>query len=73
MPCPQASAVPAEQAVVERFYEEVVNQKHMEVLQEVFDPKIAGHELEQVVPAVSDKDLFAAFPDLHIKVDRWAH
>ena len=69
---PAKGTVSAEQAVVERFYEEVVNQKHMEVLQEVFDPKMAGHELEQVVPAVSDMELFAAFPDLHIKVDRWA-
>ena len=69
---PASTTVATEQAVVERFYEEVVNQKHMEVLQEVFDPKMAGHELEQVVPVVKDTDLFAAFPDLHIKVDRWA-
>jgi predicted ester cyclase len=69
---PASETVSAEQAVVGRFYEEVVNQKHMEVLQEVFDPKMVGHELEQVVPVVKDTDLFAAFPDLHIKADRWA-
>ena len=39
---PASGAVPVEQAVVERFYDEVVNQKHMEVLKEVFEPKIAS-------------------------------
>jgi predicted ester cyclase len=61
----------ANQAVVERFYEEVVNQKHLELMPEVFDAKMVAHELGQVVPAVTDRELFAAMPDQQIKVDSW--
>ncbi len=68
---PASDTRQAEQAVVERFYEEVVNQKHLEVMKEVFDAKMVPHDLGQVVPAVTDMELFAALPDLHIKVDRW--
>lgn len=65
------TAPATEQAVINRFYEQVVNQKHMDVIQEVFDAKMVPHELGQVVPAITDQEIFAAFPDLHIKVDRW--
>ncbi len=61
----------ANQAVVERFYDEVVNQKHMEMIPQIFDEKMVGHELGKVVPFVSDQELFAAFPDLKLTEDRW--
>jgi predicted ester cyclase len=63
------------QAIVNRFYEEVINQKHSEVVQEVFDANIIDHELGYSIagigPAVSDKELFTALPDLHVKVNFW--
>ena len=35
------------QAVVNRFYEEVVNQKHVDVMKEVFDAEMVEHRLTQ--------------------------
>lgn len=61
----------ANQAVVQRFYEEVVNQKKTEVFKEVFDPKMTEHALGYGPQLFRDVDLFAGFPDLHLKVDLW--
>jgi predicted ester cyclase len=60
----------ANQAVVQRFYEEVVNQKKLEVFQEVFDPHMVAHDLGRA-SAITDTVLLAGLPDLHIKVDLW--
>jgi predicted ester cyclase len=61
----------ATQAVAQRFYEEVVNQKHFEIIPDIFDAKMVDHELGYG-DFVKDTELFAAFPDLQIKVDHWA-
>jgi len=61
----------ANQAVVERFYDEVVNQHHTEVMQEVFAADMVGHELGKVEPTMTDLELIAAVPDMQLKVDRW--
>lgn len=58
------------QAVVQRFYEEVVNQKKLEVFKEVFDPKMVAHELG-ITPYITDTVLLAGFPDLHLTVELW--
>ena len=61
----------ANQAVVQRFYEEVVNQKKLEVFKEVFDPKMVAHDLGYGPQLFRDVDLFAGFPDQHLTVDLW--
>ena len=60
----------ANQAVVQRFYEEVVNQKKLEVFKEVFDPHMVEHKLG-ITPYITDTVLLAGFPDLHLTVDLW--
>jgi len=60
----------ANQAVVQRFYEEVVNQKKVEVMKEVFDPKMTEHVLG-ITPYITDTEILAGFPDLHLTVDLW--
>lgn len=60
----------ANQAVVQRFYEEFVNQKKLDVLKEVFDPNMVEHSLD-ITPYITDTVLLAGLPDLHIKVDLW--
>ena len=60
----------ANQAVIQRFYEEVINQKKLEVFQEVFDPNMVEHTLG-ITPYITDTVLLAGLPDLHIKVDLW--
>jgi predicted ester cyclase len=60
----------ANQAVVQRFYEEVVNQKKLEVFQEVFDPHMVEYSLG-IGPTLTDTEMFAGFPDLHLTVDLW--
>ncbi|MCE7986029.1 MAG: hypothetical protein DYG89_33040 [Caldilinea sp. CFX5] len=69
-----AAVTPLEQAnkaVVQRFYEEVVNQKKLEVFQEVFDPKMTPHELGYGPQLFRDVELLAGFPDQHLTVDLW--
>lgn len=61
----------ANKAVVQRFYEEVVNQKKVEVFKEVFDPKMTEHSLGFGPQLFRDTDLFAGFPDQHLTVDLW--
>jgi len=61
----------ANQAVVQRFYEEVVNQKKVEVMKEVFDPKMTEHALGFGPQMFRDVDLLAGFPDQHLTVDLW--
>lgn len=61
----------ANKAVVQRFYEEVANQKKLEVFQEVFDPNMTEHSLGFGPQYFRDTDLFAGFPDQHLTVDLW--
>ena len=58
------------QAVVQRFYEGVVNQKDFSVFEEVFDANMVGHELG-FGPALKDTEFLTAFPDMHLTVERW--
>jgi predicted ester cyclase len=60
----------ANKAVVQRFYEEVINQKKLEVFQEVFDPNVVDHQLG-LGPVIGDPAREGFFPDLHINVDLW--
>ncbi|MFN8491780.1 MAG: ester cyclase [Caldilineaceae bacterium] len=61
----------ANKAVVQRFYEEVANQKKVEVFKEVFDPHMVEHALGYGPQLFRDVDLFAGFPDQHLTVDLW--
>lgn len=60
----------ANQAVVQRFYDEVVNKKNLAVFAEVFDPKMVEHSLG-IGLVLTDTEVLAAFPDLHLTVDFW--
>src|SRR5215207_8063138 len=60
----------ANQAVVQRFYDEVVNKKNLAVFAEVFDPNMVEHSLGTGV-TITDTELLAALPDLHLTVDFW--
>src|SRR5215203_1962723 len=57
-------------AVVERFYEGVVNQKDFSVFEEVFDADMVAHELG-FGPNLKDTEMLTALPDLHLTVERW--
>ena len=58
----------ANKAVIQRFYDEVVNQKHMDFMDEAFDPQMVTHDLG---PTPDVGMLFAGLPDLHVTVDHW--
>ena len=58
----------ANKAVIQHFYDEVVNQKHMDFMDEVFDPQMVAHDLG---PTPDVGMLFAGLPDLHVTVDHW--
>jgi predicted ester cyclase len=60
----------ANQAVIQRFYEEVINQKKLEVFKEIFDPNVVDHQLGYG-PAIGDPAREGFLPDLQIKVDLW--
>jgi len=58
----------ANQAVVQRFYDEVVNNKNFDAFAEVFDPNMVEHSLGIGV-ILTDTEILTAFPDLHLTVD----
>lgn len=60
----------ANQAVVQRFYDEVVNKKNLAVFAEVFDPNMVEHSLG-IGLVMTETEMFAALPDLHLTVDLW--
>lgn len=60
----------ANQAVVQRFYDEVVNNKNFDAFAEVFDPNMVEHSLGIGV-ILTDTEILTAFPDLHLTVDMW--
>ncbi len=60
----------ANKAVIQRFYEEVINQNHVEVFKEIFDPNVVDHQLGYG-PAVGDPAREGFLPDLHVTVDLW--
>jgi predicted ester cyclase len=58
------------QAIVNRFYEEVVNQKHNDRFKDIMAEDFVAHEVS-FVPPFKDSELFPAFPDFQLKVDKW--
>jgi predicted ester cyclase len=64
----EAKLEQANKAVIQRFYDEVINQKHMNVMDELNDPEIVVHDLG-MTPDVGM--LFTGLPDLHVTVDLW--
>jgi predicted ester cyclase len=59
----------ANQAVIQRFYDEVINQRKFDLFPEIFDAKVSDHDLG---PTFSDiMILFNGVPNLHVTVDRW--
>lgn len=60
----------ANQAVVNRFYEEVVNQKHYERVKDIMAEDFVAHEVS-FVPPFKDSELWPAFPDFQLKVNKW--
>src|SRR4051812_26753501 len=58
----------ANKAVVERFYEEVVNQKHPEVIGELFDPSIVFHDLDFGADGLDIGQLLTTMPDVKATV-----
>ena len=60
----------ANQAVVQRFYDEVVNNKNFDAFAEVFDPNMVEHSLGIGI-ILTDTEILTALPDLHLTVDLW--
>jgi predicted ester cyclase len=58
----------ANKAVVERFYEEVVNQRHPEVIGELFDPSIVFHDLDFGADGLDIGLLLKTMPDVKANV-----
>jgi len=59
----------ANQAVIQRFYDEVINQRHFDLFPEIFADKVSDHDLG---PTFSDiMILFNGIPNLHVTVERW--
>jgi predicted ester cyclase len=63
----------ANKALVQRFYDEVFTQKKMPVLDEIFDPKLAIHDLDVggELPGGGLVETLAAFPDVKATVNLW--
>ena len=61
------------QAVVQRFYDEVFTQKKMAVLNELFAPNLAVHDLDfgGVQPGGDLEGTLAAFPDVVATIKLW--
>jgi steroid delta-isomerase-like uncharacterized protein len=64
----ETSLEQANQAVIQRFYDEVINQKKFDLFAEIFDPESVTHDLG-MKPDIDM--LFAAFPDLHVTAEQW--
>jgi len=61
----------ANQALVQRFYDEVFTQKKMAVLGEIFAENFVAHDLDdQELPAGLEETL-VAFPDIKATVNQW--
>jgi hypothetical protein len=63
----------ANQAVVQRFYDEVFTQKKMAVLGELSDPHLVVHDLDfsGVLPGGDLEGTLTAFPDVVATINLW--
>jgi steroid delta-isomerase-like uncharacterized protein len=67
-----------DRALVERFYEEAINQRRLDVLDEILAPDFAGDKLEHEQTSSTRDQLkqglgmiLAAFPDYHQTIHDW--
>lgn len=69
----ESSSEEANQAVVQRFYDEVFTQKKIPVLNEVFDANLVIHDLDVggELPGGGLEGTLAAFPDVVATVNLW--
>ena len=65
-------------AIVERFFEEAINQRKLEVLQEIIAPDFRGNILEYEQTSNTREEItemlgrvFVAFPDYHQIIHAW--
>jgi len=63
----------ANQAVVQRFYDEVFTQKNMPVLDEIFAENFVAHDLDVggELPGGGLPETLAAFPDVKATINQW--
>jgi predicted ester cyclase len=64
----------ANQAVVQRFYDQVFDQKMLVVLGEIFDPNLIVHDLDvggELGGSTLLEDTLAAFPDVKATINLW--
>jgi steroid delta-isomerase-like uncharacterized protein len=68
----------ADRAVVERFYDEAINQRRLEVLDEILAPEFQGDKLEREQTFSTREQLkrglgkiLNAFPDYHQTIHDW--
>jgi len=61
----------ANKALVQRFYEEVFNQKHMDVLKELFDAKVVFHDLDFGAHGGDLPGVLTGLPDVKATIDLW--
>ena len=59
----------ANKAVVQRFYEEVVNQKNLKALDSLFVPKLEAHDLGPTPGDIGD--VVTGMPDVKTTVSLW--
>lgn len=68
----------ADRAIVERFYDEAINQRRLDVLDEILSPEFAGDKLEHEGTSSTREQLkrglamiLNAFPDYHQTIHDW--
>lgn len=71
-------SVEENKALVQRFFEEAINGRRLEVLDEILAPNFAGDKLEHTDKVSTREDLkrgltmvFGAFPDYHQVIHDW--
>lgn len=67
----QTALEQANQAVVQRFYEEVVSQKKLAALDELFDPNMVNHDLDFGAEGGDLGGVLTGLPDVQATVSLW--
>jgi predicted ester cyclase len=67
----EAKLEQANQAVVQRFYDEVMNQKKLDALGELFDAKLIVHDLDFGANGIDLPAMLASMPDFQATVSLW--
>ncbi len=61
----------ANQALIQRFYDEAVNQKNPAVIGELFDPNIVFHDLDFGADGGNIEEVMTSMPDVETTISLW--